>query len=72
MYSSEQLQNHVVKSVTAAWVNQSKSFILSESVDFFQAYEIYCSKQVKCPRISNCRKMDLNSFILAPVQRIIK
>ena len=27
--------------------------ILSESVDFFQAYEIYCSKQVKCPRISN-------------------
>ena len=24
-----------------------------ESEDFFQAYEIYCSKQVKCPRISN-------------------
>ena len=25
MYTSEQLQNHAVKSVTAAWVNQSKS-----------------------------------------------
>ena len=24
-----------------------------ESVDLFQAYEMYCSKQVKCPRIFN-------------------
>ena len=26
---------------------------VSNFLDFFQAYEIYCSKQVKCPRISN-------------------
>ncbi|RMX44754.1 hypothetical protein pdam_00009187, partial [Pocillopora damicornis] len=42
-----------------------------ESEDFFQAYEIYCSKQVTCRENPKCGKMDLNSFILAPVQRIM-
>lgn len=68
--------------------------IFLESVDFFQAYELYCSKQtsasslleslqkkaellriflnVTCRQNPKCRKMDLNSFILAPVQRIMK
>ncbi|XP_068688974.1 serine-rich adhesin for platelets-like isoform X2 [Montipora foliosa] len=68
--------------------------IFLESVDFFQAYEIYCAKQtaasslleslqkktellriflnVTCRENPKCRKMDLNSFILAPVQRIMK
>ncbi|KAK3742178.1 hypothetical protein QZH41_012073, partial [Actinostola sp. cb2023] len=68
--------------------------IFLESVDFFQSYEIYCTKQnsssllleslqkknellkiflnVTCRENPKCRKMDLNSFLLAPVQRIMK
>ncbi|KAJ7357847.1 hypothetical protein OS493_022665 [Desmophyllum pertusum] len=74
--------------------NVNVGSIFLESVDFFQAYEIYCSKQtaasalleslqkktellriflnVTCRENPKCRKMDLNSFILAPVQRIMK
>ncbi|RMX44781.1 hypothetical protein pdam_00009192 [Pocillopora damicornis] len=73
MYTSEQLQTHAVKSVTDAWEfsNVNVGRILLESVDFFQAYEIYCSKQGNMSRKSKVLQ-NLNSFILAPAQRSMK
>ncbi|CAH3132354.1 unnamed protein product [Pocillopora meandrina] len=67
MYTSEQLQTHAVKSVTDAWEFSN----VSNFLDFFQAYEIYCSKQGNMSRKSKVLQ-NLNSFILAPAQRSMK
>lgn len=46
--------------------------ILKIKNNFFYFFILILFLQVTCRENPKCRKMDLNSFLLAPVQRIMK